>query len=161
MKKLLLITAVLFTGLSYSQDIDLLTTLNGMDNITAEALSKKLLNQAPVEYQLLKASNKRLVYIPNGLNKADFNPIKDADKAIVIDFYIKEDNGLKTLKLKRITGGYDASFSIWKTFFKPNADVKVTMTDYGSQRMRLNAYKYTFRKELGYGSNVWTISNQS
>jgi hypothetical protein len=165
MKNLLSIFALLVYSLSFGQDLDFITSINNTNISTAKTLANDIVSQSTKEYQLLKTSEQsnryRFIYIPGSIAPEDFKQSMSYDKALIIDFRIIRSEGKKTLKLARIKADYNDVFPTWKKYFNNEANVNNTLTDYKSQRVSINNYRFQFRKEMGFKSNVWSIQNQS
>lgn len=166
MKKILLITAILLSVITTAQDANFITSLNKTTISAAQELSDSIVTLSPLPYQLIKASestsNYRFVYIPSDITKEQFAKQRNNDNALVIDFAILENESkVKTLKLSRIKADYTVVFPAWKKYFNESATKVSTRTDYSSQKLKTDNWHFTFRKDVGFDNDVWTILNQS
>jgi hypothetical protein len=154
MKNTVTVLFILITCVNFAQDSKVLNSLNNVSPEDSGMFFKNLLTTASLDYHNYKSSDKRLVFIPTNISKENFDTIVDADKAIVIDMYIKSPD----LKLKSIKGSFDTMFALWKTYFNNEAIKKTIAKDYKNQSIKTSTCRFTFKKAF---DGSWTIQNLS
>lgn len=166
MKKILLTFALLIGLNAFAQDEAFITAVNKTTIEGAVASAEDIVAETSNQYKLLKTTEKanrlRMVYIPANVTPEDFKASMSYDTALVIDYTIYEKvPGIKTVKLERIKANYNDVFPTWKKYFNTTAESGATPNNYKMQRVKGEGYKFSFSKEMGYNSKVWTILNQS
>lgn len=174
MKTLFLTVALLVISFAQAQDFSFINSANKADETTALQIAQNIASNAKTKFRLYKAKeNKskdgfRVVYAPDGTTDEQIKEQGDYKGCLIVDFAIFYDGksaelqtpGTKTYKLQEVTASYLDVFPSWQKYFKPDAEVTKTVTDFKSQNLRDSDKKINFRMQK-VEDNIWTLYNQS
>ena len=165
MKKIILLSSILFASILSAQDYSKITKLNSTDYETALQLANEMSANSSGKYHFYKSheftaeKTLRIVYAPDGVTDEELKAKKDYSNCFVVDYKVKDSGTGKSYKLLQVRGKYADIFPTWRSWFVPTADEEKTQTSSSSRH--LTDYNKKLEFYIEKTGNNWTLRNDS
>jgi hypothetical protein len=176
MKKLLLLTALLFGSFVQAQDFNYLVSLNNIPTDTeALAIAQNIASTQTKSVRLLNAKEFAddhtfvVRFVPTEMTNEQYDKLDQYAQAEFLTVSFSIDNkgentdlgqkGVKNYRFKQLSGSYLQVFAVWKKYYYPNANEEITLKDSKTQKF------VDFPKKLDFyiqeDNDRWVLMNQS
>jgi|TARA_B110000037_G_C16980261_1_gene448683 hypothetical protein len=162
MKRKIIVFIIAFIAFfnSYAQDLNFIYKLNKPSIDGLETFVKQTVYKIDKNYTLhkskIKGSKQLFVFMPSDIPSEQISFPEHTDKAIVIDFWIKDP---QTAKFNTLRAPKELLLKFWKDSFKPSLQNTVEMPEYSQRFFKTASFRYRISDIAGFQNKVLQLIN--
>lgn len=166
MKKALLLLALLCTALTWSQDKELIESLNNLDYEHARQFADEIAANSKTKWVHLhdkeNGNSTSIIYVNSNVDEKRKALLKsgkrtcESGECFQVSYMLlnANDGAGKLYRFRSVTLKFEDIFPTWKKYFIPTADIDKTKTDYKLKEYKQGNALYVFKSAE---SPYWTI----
>jgi hypothetical protein len=162
MKRKTIVFAIAFFALCNvaAQDLAFMNKLNRSSIDSLEVFVKTTVYKIDKNYTLheskIKGSKQSFLFMPSHIPSEQISFPEHTNKAIVIDFWIKDP---QTAKFNTLRAPKEQLLKFWKDSFKPSLQNTVQMPEYSQRSFKTDSFRYRILSIAGFQNKVLQLIN--